>query len=318
MNSLTWLTKKFETCSYTKMWTKKGFILLLLFFGIKFLKGIDVFFYVLTYYVFYDNVSGMYEGNYIYLNGMKVGYVKDIEAMGERAEKFLVTVAVDSKIKITEDSKMGFFSADLLGSKAMKIELGNSSRILENKDTISGDVELGMLDKLGSSIAPMAQNLDSILFATKNILNQQTQTNLQHTFANLEATSERSSSISNQFDNLMKNEKEKIGKIISNTESITSNLKNNNDELNNIISKIGQITDTVAQAQLGSTILQTTQTLEKLNNVLGVIEKGKGNIGLLINDEGLYKSLDESAKKLDALIEDIKANPKKYINVSVF
>ena len=293
-------------------------ILLLLFFGIKFLKGIDVFQNETTYYVFYDNVSGMYEGNYIYLNGMKVGYVKDIEAMGERAEKFLVTVAVDSKIKITDDSKMVFFSADILGSKAMKIELGNSNRILENKDTIMGDVELGMLDKLGSSIAPMAQNLDSILFATKNILNQQTQNNLQHTFANLEATSERLSSISGQFDNLMKNEKEKIGKIISNTESITSNLKNNNDELNNIISKIGQITDTVAQAQLGSTILQTTQTLEKLNNVLGVIEKGKGNIGLLINDEGLYKSLDESAKKLDALIEDIKANPKKYINVSVF
>lgn len=293
-------------------------ILLLLFFGIKFLKGIDVFQKETTYYVFYDNVSGMYEGNYIYLNGMKVGYVKDIEAMGERAEKFLVTVAVDSKIKITDDSKMVFFSADILGSKAMKIELGNSNRILENKDTIMGSVELGMLDKLGSSIAPMAQNLDSILFATKNILNQQTQNNLQHIFANLEATSERLSSISGQFDNLMKNEKEKIGKIISNTESITSNLKNNNDELNNIISKIGQITDTVAQAQLGSTILQTTQTLEKLNNVLGVIEKGKGNIGLLINDEGLYKSLDESAKKLDALIEDIKANPKKYINVSVF
>ncbi|MEE0977542.1 MAG: MlaD family protein [Bacteroidales bacterium] len=293
-------------------------ILLLLFFGIKFLKGIDVFQKETTYYVFYDNVSGMYEGNYIYLNGMKVGYVKDIEAMGERAEKFLVTVAVDSKIKITDDSKMVFFSVDILGSKAMKIELGNSNCILENKDTIMGGVELGMLDKLGSSIAPMAQNLDSILFATKNILNQQTQNNLQHTFANLEATSERLSSISGQFDNLMKNEKEKIGKIISNTESITSNLKNNNDELNNIISKIGQITDTVTQAQLGSTILQTTQTLEKLNNVLGVIEKGKGNIGLLINDDGLYKSLDESAKKLDALIEDIKANPKKYINVSVF
>lgn len=293
-------------------------ILLLLFFGIKFLKGIDVFQKETTYYVIYDNVSGMYESSYIYLNGMKVGYVKDIKAIGDRAEKFLVTVSIDSKIKITDDSKLVFFSADLLGSKALKIELGNNERILENKDTISGAVELGMLDKLGSSLTPMAQNLDSILFATKNILNQQTQNNLQQTFANLEATSERLNSISGQFDNLMKNEKEKIGKIISNTESITSNLKNNNDELNNIISKIGQITDTVAQAQLGSTILQTTQTLEKLNNVLGVIEKGKGNIGLLINDEGLYRSLDESAKKLDALIEDIKANPKKYINVSVF
>ncbi len=293
-------------------------ILLLLFFGIKFLKGIDVFQKETTYYVIYDNVSGMYESSYIYLNGMKVGYVKDIKAIGDRAEKFLVTVSIDSKIKITDDSKLVFFSADLLGSKALKIELGNNERILENKDTISGAVELGMLDKLGSSLTPMAQNLDSILFATKNILNQQTQNNLQQTFTNLEATSERLNSISGQFDNLMKNEKEKIGKIISNTESITSNLKNNNDELTDIINKIGEITDTVAQAQLGSTILQTTQTLEKLNNVLGVIEKGKGNIGLLINDEGLYRSLDESAKKLDALIEDIKANPKKYINVSVF
>ncbi len=293
-------------------------VLILLFFGIKFLKGIDVFNKTTTYYAYYDNVSGMVESNYIYLNGMKVGYIKKIEPIGDRAEKFLLTLSIDSKIKMTKDTELIFFSADILGSKALKIEIGDSDEYLTSKDTLIGKVELGMLEKLSSSISPMAENLDSILYATRNILNYQTQNNLQKTFANLEQTSERLNSISNQFDGLMAAEKSKISKIISNTESITSNLRNNNEELTNIISKIEQITDTVAQAGIGQTLNQTAETIERLNTVLGVIEKGKGNIGMLINDEGLYKNLDESAKRLNDLIEDIKANPKKYINVSVF
>ena len=116
----------------------------------------------------------------------------------------------------------------------------------------------------------------------------------------------------------MASDKAKISKIISNTESITANLRDNNEKLSNIVASINDIADTAAQAQIGTTLMKTSQTIDKLNNILGVIEKGKGNVGLLINDEGLYKSLDESAKKLDALIEDIKANPKKYIKVSVF
>ncbi len=293
-------------------------VLVVLFFGIKFLKGSDFFVTETEYQVVYDNVSGMAESSYIYLNGMKVGYVQKIRPINERADKFVVTIEVDDNIRIPKDSRVVLFSADLLGSKALKLVLGQSSETLQEDDTLRGEIELGMLDKLTSSIAPMAENLDSILLATKNILNAQSQSNLQSIFANLEATSKRLNHISVQFDNLLAEEKSKISTIISNTESITTNLKNNNEKLSNIISSIDQIADTAAQAKIGTTLLQTSQTIERLNNVLGIIEKGKGNLGLLINDEGLYRSLDESAKKLDALIEDIKANPKKYINVSVF
>ncbi len=293
-------------------------VLVVLFFGIKFLKGSDFFVTETEYQVVYDNVSGMAESSYIYLNGMKVGYVQKIRPINERADKFVVTIEVDDNIRIPKDSRVVLFSADLLGSKALKLVLGQSSETLQEDDTLRGEIELGMLDKLTSSIAPMAENLDSILLATKNILNAQSQSNLQSIFANLEATSKRQNHISVQFDNLLAEEKSKISTIISNTESITTNLKNNNEKLSNIISSIDQIADTAAQAKIGTTLLQTSQTIERLNNVLGIIEKGKGNLGLLINDEGLYRSLDESAKKLDALIEDIKANPKKYINVSVF
>ena len=292
-------------------------ILILLFFGIKFLKGIDIFNKEISYHVLYKDVSGMHGSNYIYLNGMKVGYIKNIKAMDNRAENFLVTISISSKVNMTKDSKIVLFNADMLGSKALRLELGHGE-LLHKGDTITGEIEIGMLDKLGTAITPMAENLDSILSATKSILNQQNRDNIQRTLTNLESTSRKLNDISQQFDGLIDSEKNKIKNIIANTESITTNLKDNNERLSNIISRIDQITDTVAQANIGSTLAETSKTIERLNKVLGIIENGKGNLGLLINDEGLYRSLNESARKLDALIEDIKANPKKYVKISVF
>lgn len=292
-------------------------ILILLFFGIKFLKGIDIFNKEVSYHVLYKDVSGMHESNYIYLNGMKVGYIKDIKAMDNRAENFLVTISISSKVNMTKDSKIVLFNADMLGSKALRLELGHGE-LLHKGDTITGEIEIGMLDKLGTAITPMAENLDSILSATKSILNQQNRDNIQRTLTNLESTSRKLNDISQQFDGLIDSEKNKIKNIIANTESITTNLKDNNERLSNIISRIDQITDTVAQANIGNTLSETSRTIERLNKVLGIIENGKGNLGLLINDEGLYRNLNESARKLDALIEDIKANPKKYVKISVF
>lgn len=292
-------------------------ILILLFFGIKFLKGIDIFNKEVSYHVLYKDVSGMHESNYIYLNGMKVGYIKDIKALDNRAENFLVTISISSKVNMTKDSKIVLFNADMLGSKALRLELGHGE-LLHKGDTITGEIEIGMLDKLGTAITPMAENLDSILSATKSILNQQNRDNIQRTLANLESTSRKLNGISQQFDGLIDSEKKKIKNIIANTESITTNLKDNNERLSNIISRIDQITDTVAQANIGSTLSETSRTIERLNKVLGIIENGKGNLGLLINDEGLYRNLNESARKLEALIEDIKANPKKYVKISVF
>ena len=254
----------------------------------------------------------------VFINGLRVGYVKEITTTNERADNFVVAFTVRSDIKIPEDSKILLFSSDLLGSKALKLQLGNSSKIISDGDTIKSDKELGMLDNLGASISPMMNNLDSILSSLNNILNIQNQNSLQNIIANIETTTERLGNITTNLDNLMSSEKTKLAKIIENTESITSNLKDNNQKLTNIIQNVDNIVDSAAKANIGSTLIETGKSIERLNSVLGVIEKGKGNVGLLINDEELYKSLDNSAKNLNKLIEDIKENPKKYINVSVF
>ncbi len=293
-------------------------ILVLLFFGIKFLKGHDLLNKENTYYVIYDSVNGMHESNYIYLNGMKIGYVKDIQPMDKRAEKFLVEISVNSNVELYKGSEIILFNADMLGSKALRLELGESKEVLPQGDTLKGKIEVGTMDKLVSNLEPIVQNVDSLLIAAKNILNTQTQKNLNSTFDQIEQTSKKLNIISSQVNTLIGQEKTKVSKIIENTESITSNLKNNNEKLTNIINHIDNISDTLAKAQLGNTIMETAQTIERLNSILGVIEKGNGNVGLLINDDKLYRNLEQTSKKLDALIEDIKNNPKRYINVSVF
>lgn len=293
-------------------------VLVILFFGIKFLKGSDIFQRENVYYATYNDVSGMLVSSNVFINGLRVGYVKEITTTNERADNFVVAFTIRSDIKIPEDSKILLFSSDLLGSKALKLQLGNSSKIISDGDTIKSDKELGMLDNLGASISPMMNNLDSILSSLNNILNIQNQNSLQNTIANIETTTERLGNITTNLDNLMSSEKTKLAKIIENTESITSNLKDNNQKLTNIIQNVDNIVDSAAKANIGSTLIETGKSIEKLNTVLSVIEKGKGNVGLLINDEELYKSLDNSAKNLNKLIEDIKENPKKYINVSVF
>jgi phospholipid/cholesterol/gamma-HCH transport system substrate-binding protein len=293
-------------------------VLVILFFGIKFLKGSDIFQKENVYYATYNDVSGMLVSSNVFINGLRVGYVKEITTTNERADNFVVAFTVRSDIKIPEDSKILLFSSDLLGSKALKLQLGNSSKIINDGDTIKSDKELGMLDNLGASISPMMNNLDSILSSLNNILNIQNQNSLQNTIANIETTTARLGNITTNLDNLMSSEKTKLAKIIENTESITSNLKDNNQKLTNIIQNVDNIVDSAAKANIGSTLIETGKSIERLNSVLGVIEKGKGNVGLLINDEELYKSLDNSAKNLNKLIEDIKENPKKYINVSVF
>ncbi|MEE0881979.1 MAG: MlaD family protein [Bacteroidales bacterium] len=293
-------------------------VLVILFFGIKFLKGSDIFQKENVYYATYNDVSGMLVSSNVFINGLRVGYVKEITTTNERADNFVVAFTVRSDIKIPEDSKILLFSSDLLGSKALKLQLGNSSKIISDGDTIKSDKELGMLDNLGASISPMMNNLDSILSSLNNILNIQNQNSLRNTIANIETTTERLGNITTNLDNLMSSEKTKLAKIIENTESITSNLKDNNQKLTNIIQNVDNIVDSAAKANIGSTLIETGKSIERLNSVLGMIEKGKGNVGLLINDEELYKSLDNSAKNLNKLIEDIKENPKKYINVSVF
>lgn len=299
--------------------------ILVLYFGIMFLKGKDIFNVETSYYTVFDDVSGLYKSNYIYLNGMKVGYIKDITMLDQNAKKFLVWIAVTSDVKIPVDSKIAIFASDILGSKALKINMGMSKNNFNKRDTIPSGIENGMLDQLANNLAPIAVKLnnvmttfDSILIGVNNVMDRKTQENIMLTMESIKNTAQSVENISLNLDKIIESEQAKIKTILANAESITSNLKENNAALTNAINNFSNISDTIAKANLGTTITETNLSLKTLSNVLKAIENGEGNAGLLIKDDKLYKNLESSTKSLDLLIEDIKANPRKYIKLSIF
>jgi phospholipid/cholesterol/gamma-HCH transport system substrate-binding protein len=299
--------------------------IVILYFGVMYLKGKDLFDVETSYYAVFDDVSGLYKSNYIYLNGMKVGYIKDITNIDPHARKFLVWIAVKSEIKIPKDSKIMIFSSDMLGSKALKIDMGISPTSFERRDTISSAVENGMLDQLSANLTPIVirlnsviTNLDTLLVSVNHVMDKNTQSDIKASMASIRRSVNNIENITVQVDGLVGSEKQKITKILSNAESITTNFRENNDKLTSAINNFNNISDTIAKAKLGTTIRETNMSLNSLSKILKSIENGEGSAGLLIKDDKLYRNLELSTKNLNALIEDIKQNPKKYINVRVF
>lgn len=285
--------------------------LVILFLGIKFLKGTDIFSSNRNYYAIYDNVSGMHESSYIYINGLKAGYVKKITPMDKLNKKFLVEIAVDKKLEIPKDSRLTLFSDGLLGGKALRIDAGVSNIMLSGKDTIIGYIENGMMDGLSSKIDPMMTDLSSVIkridtltAAMNNTFNSQSQENIRQTLNNINSVSKKLDHIALNVDNLIDNDKQKLDNIVTNIETITENILS--------------ITDSIDGSKIAATLNDVNSSLTNLNSMLKKIEKGNGNLGQLLNDEQLYNNLTQSTKSLNELIEDIKKNPKKYINVRVF
>ncbi|MDD2489161.1 MAG: MlaD family protein [Bacteroidales bacterium] len=298
--------------------------ILVLYFGIMFLKGKDLFNVETSYYAVFDDVSGLYKSNYIYLNGMKVGYIKDINMLDQSGKKFVVWIAVSGDVKIPDDSKLSIFSSDMLGSKALKINMGISKTSFEKKDTITSDIENGMIDQLANNITPIVvklnsvmTNLDTLIVSVNNVMDSKTQANIKASMESIKNSTQNIEHITLNLDKVVESERNKIKTILTNAESITNNFKENNQALTNAINNFSNISDTIAKANLGSTITQTNLSLKSLSNILKSIEQGEGNAGLLLKDDKLYKNMESSTKKLDALIEDIKQNPKRYLKFSI-
>lgn len=297
----------------------------ILYFGVSFMKGSDLFKVETSYYIIFDNVEGLYKSNYIYLNGMKVGYVKDVNNIDPFGKKFLVHVSIKSDIKIPKDSEIMIFNSDLLGSKALKIISGASKIVLSSKDTIPSLTETGFIDQMSQDLSPVigrlnrvVTSLDTLLLNINTIMDTETQKDIKQSLSNISSATYNIDQLSLKLDGLMDSEKKRISNIFINAESITNNLKENNAKLTNAINNFNNISDTLVQGKLGSTIRETNLSISTLSKILQSIERGEGSVGLLIKDEELYKNLETSSKKLDELIEDIKTNPKKYLTIKIF
>ncbi len=293
--------------------------------GFNFLKGKDILKHHREFYAVYNKVDGLTSGSSVLINGKQVGSIERVDFRGDKRARLVVEFIVSEDIDIPANSVARIESSDLMGTKAIAIKLGESNVLAESGDTLSSAIASSLQEEVNKELIPLKlkfENLmlsiDSVMAVIQYVFNEDTRDNLAKSFENIKFTIDNLKSTSYSLDTLMEGQRNRLARIVTNIESITLNIRENNEQINNIIQNISVFSDSLAAIELASTIKKTNEAVASVYSVMHKIDQGEGSLGLLINNDELYSNLEKSASDLDILINDIKENPERYVHFSVF
>lgn len=284
-----------------------------LYLGFNFLKGVDFLSPNNSYYAVYDDVDGLTVSNPVTLNGLAVGRVKEITILQNRNNKLLVTLDINNDIALGDSTRAILASSGVLGGKYILLEVGPVKRTLADEDTLKTSIEQGVTEMLQAKAAPIADNLDSLV-RNMNQLVQKFDAISATIDATLLSVKQTSSSLNNTIDN----NQAAIKGVMSNMQTLSNTLNDNQNGIKPLMGKINNFADTLSNMQLASAVDNANRSMENLNRTLTQVNEGQGTLGKLANNDSLYRHLNEAAADLDSLLIDLKANPKRYVNFSLF
>ncbi|MGJ1268534.1 MlaD family protein [Sphingobacterium spiritivorum] len=291
----------------------------LLFIGYSFLKGNDVFSNENTFYTVYGNVDGLAVSKPVMVNGYQIGRVSKMTLMpdGQIRTEF----KIKKEYEIPSNTVARIMSADLLGSKIIVFNLGNSTTLANDGDPLTSDVQQNLMEKvepLQKKVENIAARMDSVLVAVNAILDKDFQKDVKRSVHSISVTMKNIEGITGEVNGLLGTEKARLGRIMANLESITVNFKNNGKKLDHIMNNLDNVSDQMAKIEIKSTVDKANQAMQDVQDITNKINNGDGSISLLLNDDKLYNNLNSASEELDNLIKDVKNHPGKYIRLSIF
>lgn len=285
--------------------------ILLFIWGYSFLKGKNLLSDNKTFYVQYDNVEGLEASAPITINGLVIGKVNGI-TIDDATGKLTVALLINNDFPISKSSVVSIYEPGLIGGKQVKIIPNlEDKNLAESGDVLQGAVKPGLTDTLAKKLEPlqvkieaMITSADTLISNLNNILDAKTKQSLKSTIANLDKTMVEFQGASKSLNGMLAENKTKISGTMTNLQKASSNFSS--------------ISDSLAKANLGKTVKDLQKTLATVDKIMSDMEKGNGTMGKLLKDDALYNNLNQTSKELDLLLEDVRLNPTRYINVSVF
>lgn len=265
------------------------------------------------YYVVFDNVDGLTKSNTVFLNGLGVGRVATVEFNPEIKNKILVTLVLDRRVLLNDSTVALLTKTDLLGEKAIVLQLGQGSRTLVNRDTLIGVKEQGFTEILTERALPVVQNLDTTLINFSKL-------SQEYTYAGVRINKilENLIGVSADVAKITHESKSKITGILTKTDQLVLSLQEMKESLDPIIHKMAVMADTINDASLAETLDNARKASAQLDETLKKINEGQGTLGKLVNNDSLYTNLNALTMDLDKLVVDFKERPKRYVHFSVF
>ena len=293
--------------------------------AILILSGIFLFIFIFNYLkgenlltssrkitAIYDNVEGLAISSAVTINGHRVGKVHDINFSEDGSGMLEVVMLIDSDFKFSKNSSAQLYESGLIGGKAISIIPANDG----GRDAVSGDILIsktkpGLTELVNQRLTPLQEKIESVMESTDILLNnvnsifdKQTKVNIKQSIIQFKNTISAFETTSNSLNNLLQN----------NETVITSTLEN----FNLISEDLSMVSSTLSEADLAETIRGLRSSIITFDKLLNGIEDGEGTFGKLIKDDSLYNNLDDTLTQLEALLEDMKLHPKRYVHFSLF
>ena len=291
-------------------------IVAVLYWGINFLSGKNIFSNDHKFHAVFENVQGLQQTSNVLLRGLKVGMIEKI-VFDEENNNFIVTLRVDSKYNIPLGTKAVIYSTDLLGSKAVKLELGDDNNMHKDGDMLASGIEgditnvLAGLDPIKDKLGTVLDQMNTTLSSLNKVLNEESTENLTKAIENFSNITANLNSISKVIDELIKEEKGSFAGLVDNVEKFTANLKNNNENINSIIGNLVEVSEGLTKANFN-------ELADNVNDIVSKLKEGEGSLGKMITNDSLYTNLVNATNSLNTLLEDLKENPGRYVQISVF
>ncbi len=292
----------------------------------NFLKGQNIFSSGRLFTVKFENVSGLAPSKPVSINGLRVGQVKEIKIIDTaKPIHFEVVISVEKDIQFSKKTIAEIYEPGIMSGPEVRLLLDYGPDIAQDGDYLPGRIAGGMLDGLTKQLTPTQAKLDSVLLSfnqtlgsVNNVLDPSTQQdikamlrNLNRTIDSFDKTAQSLTATSNSANNLIKTNEKTLNSTLSNANATLASAKTTVD-------KFGKTADKLNALELDQVIKNFENASKNLNTLLEDINSGKGSLGKLAKDEGIANELEATIKNMNSLVEDLKKNPSRYVNISVF
>lgn len=271
----------------------------LLYYGFNFLRGSDIFSKSSRYYAKYTNVSGLNISNPVYFNGLPVGRVSKFELVQKKGF-IVVAIDIDETIQVGRDASATLANDGLFGGKAIVLDVGKSTDIMEPGDTLSSSMDEGML----SQFEPVADNLNTTITKLNDLLDQLNSTDIKGTVDTLKYAI---GTISDKVNRLQ------VESVIFSADSLLISLKMRSEQLQGLLANSNSLIDSLKGVPLSATVGKVNSSLDNLNQILISLQSQEGTVGKLMHDDSVYNSLNKLLVDMDQLIIHFNNYPRDFM-----
>ncbi|MFV0344910.1 MAG: MlaD family protein [Bacteroidales bacterium] len=294
-------------------------ILIIAVWGFNFLKGFNFVNDNHSYFVLYDNVSGLVKSSAVRLHGYRIGQVKDITFSKDAKRPMLVEINIEKNIKFPIGTSARISGSGIMGDKDITIALGESTQLHSYGDTIIGSIDddlMSMLDPMKSQAENAINALTATMLNINDLLNDETQQSIRQSLQSLQNSLENVERLTQKGNSILENENPKISQSMDNITEFTEIMHKKKDDINSIISNLKKTSEMLATTDINETLSELKNTLTSINKIIADASEGDGTLAKLIKDDELYDNLNTLSKDLDYLVTDFNNRPEKYLKIS--